>query len=221
MNGEPLTLGAEIHGMALGSLQSNGYLIIDPETRETLLVDPGGDSEKVFEWCAALNAQVCMILNTHGHGDHIGANAPVKERFGVPLGIHKDDAEVLGDPMLNLSAYFDPVTSPPPDFLLEPGTNIDWNGPTVKVLLTPGHSPGSVSFLGDGWIVSGDVLFNGGIGRTDFPRCDHARLLQSIREELLTLPDDTIVYPGHGEPTTIGAERETNPFLQSELVREQ
>lgn len=203
----------EIYGMAVGQLESNCYLVVESQLRKALLIDPGADPERIFEWCAIHRADVSMILNTHGHGDHIGANGALKDRFHVPIAIHKSDADCLGDPFANLSAYFIPVTSPPADILLETGQTIEWAGPPIKVLATPGHSPGSVSFLGDGWVIVGDVLFRGSIGRTDFPRCDMMALHSSIRDQLMTLPPETIVYPGHGPETTIGYERENNPFL--------
>ncbi len=213
MNGSEQATSAEVYGLAVGPLEVNCYLVVDPATRKALLVDPGAQPERIFEWCALHRAEVCLILNTHGHGDHIGANGPLKERFHVPLAIHPEDADCLPDPFVNLSAYFDPVTSPPADILLEPGTHVAWEGPPVHILHTPGHSPGSVSFHGDGWVISGDVLFQGSIGRTDFPRCDPIALQASIRDRLMSLPEETVVYPGHGPTTTIGREKRTNPFL--------
>jgi glyoxylase-like metal-dependent hydrolase (beta-lactamase superfamily II) len=204
---------AEVYGMPVGPLESNCYLVVDPVTRKALLIDPGADPQRISEWCALHHAEVELVLNTHGHGDHIGANGAMRERYGAKLGIHAEDAPCLEDPFCNLSAYFEPVTSPPADFLLEAGALINWEGPPVRVLHTPGHSPGSVSFAGNGWVVCGDVLFRGSIGRTDFPRCSAALLQKSIREQLMILPPETVVYPGHGPATTIGYERENNPFL--------
>jgi hydroxyacylglutathione hydrolase len=203
----------EVHGLPVGLLESNCYLVVDRISRKAVIVDPGADPDRIGELCAAHRAEVTWILNTHGHGDHIGANGVLKARLGVPIGIHAADADCLPDPLVNLSAYFEPVSSPPPDVLLVHGQEIEWGGPPLKVLSTPGHSPGSVSFLGEGWVICGDVLFRGSIGRTDFPRCDSLQLQKSIREQLMTLPPDTIVYPGHGPATTIGYEKETNPFL--------
>jgi glyoxylase-like metal-dependent hydrolase (beta-lactamase superfamily II) len=204
----------EVFGMPVGPLESNCFLVVDTATKKALLIDPGADPEKIFDWCALHQADVQKILLTHGHGDHIGAIGACIDRFGgVPVGVHKDDADCLTDPLANLSAYFDPVTAPPADFFLEPDSLVEWEGPPVKVLHTPGHRPGSVCFHGEGWIVSGDVLFQGGIGRTDFPRSNLQDLMRSIREKLMTLPPDTVVYPGHGPATTIGHEKETNPFL--------
>ncbi len=203
----------EVYTLQVGLLESNCYVVIDRPTRKAVIVDPGADPDRISELCAAHRADVTWILNTHGHGDHIGANGVLKARLGVPIGIHAADADCLPDPLMNLSAYFEPVTSPPPDVLLVDGQEIDWGGTPLKVLSTPGHSPGSVSFLGEGWVICGDVLFRGSIGRTDFPRCDFLELQKSIREQLMTLPPDTIVYPGHGPATTIGFEKETNPFL--------
>jgi glyoxylase-like metal-dependent hydrolase (beta-lactamase superfamily II) len=205
---------AEIHTLSVGFLESNCYLVMDRETRKGVIIDPGGDPERISDLCAIHQVELTLILNTHGHGDHIGANGPLKARYKVPIAIHPGDAGCLGDPLLNLSAYFEPVASPPADILLEDGQELEWGGTPLKVLWTPGHSPGSVCFLGEGWVICGDVLFRGSIGRTDFPRCNFTQLQTSIRERLMTLPPETIVYPGHGPATTIGYEKENNPFLQ-------
>ena len=204
----------EVFSMTVGPLECNCYLVVDRSAEKALLVDPGADAQRVFEWCAIHPARVSMILNTHGHGDHIGANGPLKERLKAPIGIHREDAPGLTDPVGNLSAYFDPVTSPPADFFLEPGTLPGWEGPPIEILETPGHSPGSVSFYcTEGWVISGDVLFKMGIGRTDIPGADLQILQRSLRDRLLRLPDETVVYPGHGPATTIGQEKKNNPFL--------
>ncbi|GMV64712.1 MAG: MBL fold hydrolase [Candidatus Hinthialibacteria bacterium] len=203
----------EVYVLAVGLLESNCYLVVESATRKGILVDPGADSERIMDWCRLHRAEVTLILNTHGHGDHIGANGILKAKYGVPIAIHREDAECLPDPLLNLSAYFEPASSPPADILLEDGQQIEWSGPPIDVLWTPGHSPGSVSFSCDGWVICGDVLFRGSIGRTDFPRCDLHQLHKSIREKLMTLPPETVVYPGHGPATTIGFEMENNPFL--------
>ncbi len=211
---ETKTHTLEIHQLPVGDLESNCYLVIDPETRKCLLVDPGADGPRIAQWVDEKKAEIEFILLTHGHADHIGANEYAKEKWGVPLGIHEKDADCLSDPMINLSAFFSPFTSPPADFFLEEGVFDKWSGRDLEILHTPGHSPGSVSFRGAGWVICGDVLFEGSIGRTDFPRCDLHQLHRSIRDKLMTLPLDTVVYPGHGNSTTIGQERETNPFLQ-------
>ncbi len=203
----------EVYGFPAGLLEANCYLVIDHSSHKAVIVDPGGDPDRICELCSAHRAEVTLILNTHGHGDHIGANGVLKARLGVPIGIHEADADCLPDPLMNLSAYFEPVTSPPADMLLTHGQEIEVGTSMLKVLSTPGHSPGSVSFLSKGWVICGDVLFRGSIGRTDFPRCDLKELQRSIREQLMTLPPDTIVYPGHGPATTIGYEKATNPFL--------
>jgi glyoxylase-like metal-dependent hydrolase (beta-lactamase superfamily II) len=207
------TASTEVYGMPVGPLESNCFLVVETQDRHALLIDPGADPDKICDWCAMHRAQVEKILLTHGHGDHIGANAALKERLQVPIGIHEKEKDFLIDPLLNLSAYFDPVTSPAADFYLVDGEEIDWHGPAVKVLHTPGHSPGSVSFYSEGWLISGDVLFQGSIGRTDFPGSDMITLQKSIREKLLVLPPETVVYPGHGPATTIGEEIQSNPFL--------
>ncbi|MCA9411161.1 MAG: MBL fold metallo-hydrolase [Candidatus Omnitrophica bacterium] len=203
----------EIHTLPVGDLESNCYLVVDPESRKALLVDPGGDGEKIERWVSEKGADVEAILITHGHADHIGALEFAKEHLSVPVGIHQKDSDCLSDPMLNLSAFFSPFTSPEADFFVEEGAFDRWSGPVLQILHTPGHSPGSISILGDGWVICGDVLFKGSIGRTDFPRSSLQQIHESIREKLMSLPPDTVVYPGHGPSTTIGEEKESNPFL--------
>lgn len=203
----------EVYGLSVGMLEANCYLVIDRPSLKAVVIDPGADPDRICELCSAHRVEVTVILNTHGHGDHIGANGALKARLGVPIAIHAADADCLPDPLINLSAYFEPVCSPPADVLLTDGQEIEIGASRLKVVSTPGHSPGSVSFLAEDWVICGDVLFRGSIGRTDFPRCNSQELLRSIREQLLILPSDTIVYPGHGPVTTIGYEKENNPFL--------
>lgn len=203
----------EVHRLPVGDLESNCYLIVDPGTRKAILVDPGDEGERIAKWVEEKNAEVECVLVTHGHADHIGANRFVKEKWNAPLGIHEKDSDCLSDPMINLSAFFSPFTAPPADFFVEEGAFDRWSGPSLEIRHTPGHSPGSISIVGDGWVICGDVLFKGSIGRTDFPRSNLHQIHQSIVEKLMTLPPETVVYPGHGPATTIGEERETNPFL--------
>ncbi|MFC1544653.1 MBL fold metallo-hydrolase [Gemmatimonadota bacterium] len=195
-------------------LQSNCYLVWDDESGEGVVIDPGGEGEKIIAEIEQHEIAPEYILNTHCHGDHIAANGTVKQRFGMPLLVHRDEAPLLTEPGLNMSSFYGlPVISPPPDGFLEIGGKVEFGGYSLTVLATAGHSPGGVSLYGQGVVFTGDALFMGSVGRTDFPGCDEDLLLTSIREQLLCLPENTIVYPGHGPDTTIGIEKHNNPFL--------
>lgn len=204
----------EVMKITVEPLQSNCYLVWNGDNGEGAVIDPGGEGEKIIGRIEEMGITPKYVLNTHGHGDHVAANAAVKDRYGIPLLIHADEAPLLDDPQLNMSAVYGlPVISPPPDGFLEPGNSVEFGGIGLKVLHTPGHSPGGVSLYGHGAVFTGDALFRGSVGRTDFPGCDEGLLLSKIRENLLSLPEDTIVYPGHGPDTTIGIEKWQNPFL--------
>ncbi len=190
-----------------------------PNQTECLIVDPGFEPRKVLECLAAHDLQPAAILNTHGHSDHIAGNGAMKSRWpNCPLIIGRDEAEKLTDPQLNLSAgYGVALKSPEADILVGDEDTICYAGLELNVLETPGHSSGHVVFV---WkaeppfvVFGGDVLFAGGIGRTDFYDGNFSDLEASIHNKLFTLPDDTIVLPGHGSATTIGREKQTNPFV--------
>jgi len=154
---------------------------------------------------------------THGHIDHIGGLAEVKEGTGAEVVIHSEDAERLkGGESRTMSSLFGIAfkATPPADRLLEDGDSIDVGDLHFQVIHTPGHSPGGICLFGHGILLSGDTLFNSGIGRTDFPGCSYSQILNSINTRLLVLPEETKVYPGHGPETTIGSEAQSNPFLR-------
>jgi glyoxylase-like metal-dependent hydrolase (beta-lactamase superfamily II) len=204
----------QVRKIPIDPLQSNCYLCWEGESGVGVVIDPGGESAKIIGEIERLEIRPVYVLNTHCHGDHVAANGPVKERFEVPLLVPEAEAALLDDPGLNMSAVYGlPVTSPPADGFLDIGGTVEFGSSTLKVLSTAGHSPGGVSLYGHGVVFTGDALFMGSVGRTDFPGCDEDLLLSSIRENLLTLPEDTIVYPGHGPDTTIGIEKRHNPFL--------
>jgi len=205
----------QIVTIPVGPLQANCYLVYSPESREALVVDPGDEGETILREIQRLRLEPVMIINTHGHGDHIGANGFIQERFHIPLAIHAGDAPMLTDPAANLSALMGrPIVSPPADRILKDDDTIPFAGGAVEVLPTPGHSPGGISLRSGSHLLTGDALFKGSIGRTDLPGASLEQLLEGIRRHILPLPDDVIVYPGHGPSTTVGEERRTNPFLQ-------
>jgi glyoxylase-like metal-dependent hydrolase (beta-lactamase superfamily II) len=196
----------------------NCYLVRLPDRKEALVIDPGLNPERILEAIDEHALQVAAILNTHGHADHIAGNEAVKERFpNAPLLIGRGDAPKLSDPELNLSGLFGfPLTSPPADRLVEEGDVIEFAGIRLEVRHTPGHSSGHVIYVVRGRphvIFGGDVLFRGGVGRADLHDSDAQALLTSIREKFFDLPADTVVLPGHGQPTTVGREQRYNPFV--------
>jgi hydroxyacylglutathione hydrolase len=212
-----------IGGLSITSVVSdlfaeNAYVVHRPGRNDCLVIDPGLNPERILELIEDRSLSVAAILNTHGHADHIAGNAAVKERYpAAPLVIGRGDAAKLTDAELNLSAPFGfAVLSPPADWLIGEGDVVDFAGIRLEVLDAPGHSCGHVMYLYRGKpliVFGGDVLFAGGIGRTDFPDGSFAQLRQAIEAKLFTLPEDTIVLSGHGEPTTVGQERSSNPFV--------
>jgi glyoxylase-like metal-dependent hydrolase (beta-lactamase superfamily II) len=198
----------------VGEIETNCYLMGDD--KEAILIDPGGDADKIIVAIKKRNVKVTNIVLTHGHADHIGAVPELKKYTGAPVQIHSEDAIMLTDAMANLSAVFDvPFVTTPADGLLKDGDIIVAGDIKLKVLFTPGHTPGGISLYekDTGVVFTGDALFAGSIGRTDFPRASHEQLIEAIQEKLLNLPDKTEVYPGHGPKSTIGNEKEGNPWL--------
>lgn len=191
-------------------MEANCYVLGCQRTKEAIVIDPGGDYEKVKRRIEENGLKVKCIVNTHGHIDHIGANA----EFGVPVWIHRLDADFLRDPAKSLSAAFGGLyISPPPSRLLEDGDEVKFGEISLRVIHTPGHTPGGISLKYDDIVFTGDTLFCGGVGRTDFPYSSEDLLFESIRERLLIFDDKTVIYPGHGPSSTIGEERRSNPFI--------
>lgn len=203
-----------LHCLPVGPLQVNSYLLGCPQTKETAIIDPGGDGERILQVVQQLELSVKMLINTHGHFDHVGANRLLLERTGAELLIHRDDVPLLENAEHHAAMYgLGTESSPPPTRLLSGGEQLALGTLVIKVLPTPGHSPGGISLLVDGHVFTGDALFAGSIGRTDLPGSDHHQLLQAIREQLFTLPEETIVHPGHGPESTVGREKRSNPFF--------
>jgi hydroxyacylglutathione hydrolase len=197
----------------------NTYVVWVPGRSDCVVIDPGLEPDRILDYVLQRKLKVAAILNTHGHGDHIAGNRAVKEAFpDAPLIIGADEVPLLSDPDRNLSRPFGwSITSPPADRLVREGDAVEAAGLRFEVLELPGHSPGHVVFVVREkpiLVFGGDVLFQGSIGRFDFPGSDGRLLMQGIRRKLYTLPDDTVVYPGHGPDTTIGHEKRTNPFVR-------
>jgi glyoxylase-like metal-dependent hydrolase (beta-lactamase superfamily II) len=188
----------------------NCYIVLDGD--EALVIDPGEFTPRMEQDLAG--KRVRAVVNTHGHCDHCGGNAAARRHTGAELLIHADDVPLLTH-LEEQGAMFGiaVAASPPPDRTLAEGDSVAVGSVAFEVRHAPGHSPGHVVLVGGGAVFAGDVLFAGSVGRTDLPGGDAATLMQSIQHKLLTLPDEAVVYPGHGPATTIGAERRQNPFL--------
>jgi hydroxyacylglutathione hydrolase len=203
--------------LPLGLFQTNCYILIN-SLKEALIIDPGSEFEKVNQVLEGEQVKPIAILLTHAHLDHIGAVDDLRNQWKIPVYLHKEEEDWLIDPDKNGSSRFpvaETISLKPADVLLEGERTLDLGAFSFDILETPGHSPGSLSFYfkDSGVIFSGDTLFNGGIGRTDLYRGDTEVLMDSIETKLLILPGETVVAPGHGFETTIGQEKETNPFL--------
>ena len=201
--------------LVVGPLSSNCYIVGSEASKEGMIIDPGDEAEVILRNVKDLGLEIKSIVLTHGHIDHIGALKEVKEATGAEVAIQTDEGKSLQGQSLSTMLGLSYPTPLPPDRLLKDGDSIDIGDLHFLVLHTPGHSPGCICLLGQGVVFSGDTLFNYGIGRADLPGSNYSQLMNSIHTKLMTLPDNTTVYPGHGPDTTIGAERSGNPFLQN------
>ncbi len=200
--------------VVVGIFEANCYILWDEKDKEAIVIDPGGEGEKIVEVIREDSLKIRSIVNTHIHIDHIEANDFLRERTEAPLLVHSADVFLLQNAELNLSALMGKDRSfGPPDRVLEEGDEIRVGGFSLKILHTPGHTAGSVCLCGDGKLFSGDTLFAGGIGRTDLVGGSLRELQESIKDKILTLPDEMVVYPGHGPSTTVGKERRCNVFI--------
>lgn len=204
-----------VEGFCVGPLQANCYLVWDPKCHQGVVVDPGMQSEPVLSEARSRDVSITAVVCTHGHFDHVHALAFFRDSLGCPVRIHAEDGPLL-EGMAEQAAHFGfPATAaPPPDIPIRDGERLPVGGCALQVLHTPGHTPGSVCLLGPGFVLTGDTLFAQSVGRTDLPGGSYERLMASIREKLLTLPDVTVVHPGHGPSTSILHERRNNPFLK-------
>lgn len=205
----------KIESFALGPLQTNAYLLQGDEEGKAVIIDPGMNPGALIRRIQPLEIEA--ILLTHAHFDHIGGVGEIRKLKGCPVYLHPLEADWLSSPKLNGSLLWPQVTGPistdDAEFDLSEGQTLSLLGETFKVYHTPGHSPGSVSFLNGNHLFSGDVLFRAGVGRTDLPGGRENDLIDSIRDKLYRFADDVTVYPGHGPRTTIGYEKKNNPYV--------
>lgn len=200
--------------VCVGEFQVNCYILACEEASEAIIIDPGDDERKIRQALDRHKLKPAFIINTHGHIDHIGCD----DKFGVPIYAHARELPLLKNPGLNLSDFVAVSYRVKSEVsALREGQLIDLAGIQLEVIHMPGHTPGGIALLmrkpEDGILFTGDSLFNMGIGRTDFPGADEAELKRSIKNKLFKLPDDTVIYPGHGPSSTIGREKKENPFL--------
>ncbi|MGR3310979.1 MAG: MBL fold metallo-hydrolase [Candidatus Brocadiales bacterium] len=223
----------KIKTLNVGPLQCCCYVVFNEQSCEAIVIDPGGDVEIITDYIKKNKLKPLLLINTHGHGDHIGGNLELKEVFPeIKICIHADDEQMLTHPAKNLSFIGGvPYKSPPAECVLKHGDIVGVDGCKFKVLHTPGHTPGGICLLStsnessvgshesklktQSVLFSGDTLFAQGIGRTDLPGGSQETLMESIRDKILTLDDNTIVYPGHGPSSTVAEEKANNPFIQA------
>jgi len=199
--------------LVVGPLATNCYIVGSESGRQGMIIDPGDEANKILNRVKNLGLDIKYIVLTHGHLDHTGALKEVKEATGAEIAIHADDVSTLNDKSLSLFFGISYPSSPSPNRLLKGGDSISIGKLSFAVIHTPGHTPGGICLLGEGVLFSGDTLFNYGVGRVDLPGGSYSQLMNSIQTKLMVLADEVIVYPGHGPKTTIGAERQGNPFL--------
>ena len=209
----------EILRFTYGPFAENTYVVVGPSGKRAMVVDPGIGSEPVWDAVCDRGLTVELILNTHGHLDHVACNAFFKKMTGARLAIHAADLPFVQNVGMQASMYGLSVPdSPPADVELVEGVGLPFDGETFDVIHTPGHTPGGICLRRGGQMIVGDTLFSGSVGRTDLPGGDWDTLVASIRGKLFVLPDDVLCFPGHEGETTIGRERRTNPFVGDQAL---
>jgi glyoxylase-like metal-dependent hydrolase (beta-lactamase superfamily II) len=211
-----------LHHLVVGALQVNCFLLVDEATKQAFLIDPGDNASLILRLIERSGARVTRIINTHAHFDHVLAVPEVLVATGATFHLHQAELPVLGWAAEAAAAWLDREwgPAPPVDGFLAPGDDLRLGATVLEIRHVPGHSPGSLVYIDHAgrraWV--GDTVFAGGIGRTDFPGCSFPLLIEAIHTQILTLPDDYVLYPGHGSFTTVGRERKTNTYL-SDVVR--
>lgn len=203
-----------IKSLAVGPIMANCFILGCEQTLEAAVIDPGDEADRILRALAEYNLTAKLIINTHGHFDHVGANKRLNAVTGAPILIHPLDAPMLAQLADSAAAWgMQADNSPPPDRELQDGDDVTFGKIRLTVVHTPGHTPGGISLYTAREVFVGDTLFAGSIGRTDFPGGSFATLKESIQQKLFVLSDDLKVYPGHNQTTTIGVEKRSNPFV--------
>ena len=199
--------------LVVGELATNCYIVGSETTREGMVIDPADEASQILKSVKTADLKVKYIVLTHGHPDHFAALSELKKDTGAQVLVHREDAEILElPPVVFFGATF--PQPPPADRQLEDGETIELGDLKLRVIHTPGHTPGGICLLANNVLFSGDTLFNNGIGRYDLPGGNLEKLMDSLHRKVLTLPEKTVVYPGHGPETTIGDEKRSNPYLE-------
>lgn len=207
----------QIDTLVVSPFEVNCYLVWDKSDKIGVIIDPGDEDQLILERIRQYDITPKAILLTHGHADHIAAVEPLKNEFNAKLYIGEGDEEMLTSPSANVSAMMGfQITCPPADLILKGGETLEFGSLKFSVFKTPGHSRGGVCYFSEKALFCGDTLFMGSIGRTDLPGGNYEQLIESIEQNILTLPDDIFCYPGHGPATTVGRERSSNPFLSGQ-----
>ena len=205
----------KLYSYVLGELGTNCYIWADEKTGSAMVIDAPDCAEEIVKAAESNGLKICEIVLTHGHFDHILALAELKRLTGAPVSVFEKTERFLSDRVLNLCHYvgaeYEPIK---PDKIFKDGDIIDFCGNSIRVIHTPGHTEDSICLLCGNTLISGDTLFRRSVGRWDHPTGDMKQEMASIKNKLMTLPDDTLVYPGHGAPTTIGEERGENPYVE-------
>jgi glyoxylase-like metal-dependent hydrolase (beta-lactamase superfamily II) len=206
----------KVESLIVGPLFSNCYIVWDEDEKQGVVIDPGDDAGDILDTIKRLGIKIKYVLATHGHFDHVGAVTPLRKKLDVDFLAHEDDFFFIEDGENAARRWGIDIEQPPkPDRFIKDGDKIKVGKFELKVLYTPGHSPGGVCFLYENMVFGGDTLFQGSIGRTDFRKGSFEDLSNSIKTRLYSLPDDTIVYTGHGPVTTIGDEKRSNAFVRA------
>ncbi|HZU06899.1 MAG TPA: MBL fold metallo-hydrolase [Chloroflexota bacterium] len=210
-----------VRGVVVGLFRENCYIIGSRRTREAVVVDPGDEPEEILALARDLGVRITRIVCTHAHLDHLMAVGPIKAATGAPFLLHPHDLGIAAKVPQQAAVLLGRILPPPPqpDALLQDGDDVEVAGIQLRVLHTPGHTQGSISLYTAGMLFSGDTLFRGSVGRTDLEGGNWEQLMTTLVDRLLQLPDETIVLPGHMQETTIGHERQSNPFILAELRR--
>lgn len=205
----------QFEALAVGPIQSNCYIVWDVGTREAAIIDPGDEKDLIERVISDHNLSVKHILLTHGHFDHCFVAGDISAEYGVGVSMHEADIEQIHDPLGFADMYYDmsSFVDFAPQTMLSDGDVIKLGDSRIEVIYTPGHTQGGLCFVTDAGVFCGDTIFAGSVGRTDFAGGSQSQLMASIREKILSMKDETPLYPGHGPATTVGQERATNPYL--------